>query len=49
VTIFSEFPASPGLKGLVEKLMQPSIAARMYREELHILDNYVRGQASRAN
>jgi ribosome-associated toxin RatA of RatAB toxin-antitoxin module len=49
VTIFSEFPASPGLKGWVEKLMQPSIAARMYKEELHILNTYVRGQANRAN
>ncbi|MEO8608623.1 MAG: SRPBCC family protein [Chloroflexota bacterium] len=49
VTIFSEFPVSPGLKGLVEKLFQPSMAARMYLEELHILDHYVRGQAKRMN
>jgi uncharacterized protein YndB with AHSA1/START domain len=47
VTIFSEFPASPGLKGWVEKLMQPSLAARIYKEELHILDAYLRGQANK--
>jgi hypothetical protein len=49
VTIFSEFPASGGFKGMMEKLLQPSFVGRMFKEELHILDNYVRGQANGVN
>src|SRR5262245_44744546 len=35
VTIFSEFPASPGLKGFVERLTLPSFARKLYTQELH--------------
>jgi hypothetical protein len=41
VTIATNSKASPGLAGWVERLMQPSIAAKIYREELQNLAEYV--------
>jgi hypothetical protein len=37
VTIATETRTSPGLRGLVEKLMNPPISRRIYREELQKL------------
>jgi len=42
MTIFSEFPASPGLMGFVEKLMQPAFIRRVYQQELRNIAEYVR-------
>jgi ribosome-associated toxin RatA of RatAB toxin-antitoxin module len=46
VTIFSEFPASNGIKGFMERLMQPSIVSRLYKKELRNLEQYM---ANRSN
>lgn len=42
VTIASDFRASPGLKGVIERLFNPSITRRIYRTELQQLDEYAR-------
>lgn len=41
VTIASEFPVKPGLKGWLEKMTQPAFARRLYQQELRNLDDYV--------
>ncbi len=46
VTIYSEFPASTGLMGFMEKLIQPPVARRIYNQELRILADYVRSQSA---
>jgi Polyketide cyclase / dehydrase and lipid transport len=42
VTIASEFPAKPGLMGLMERLMQPPVTRRLYLQELRNLADYLR-------
>jgi ribosome-associated toxin RatA of RatAB toxin-antitoxin module len=42
VTITTDFKASPGIMGMIEKLATPAVAHRMYREELGKLAEYVR-------
>lgn len=49
VTIASESPASPGLKGIMEKLFNPPIARYIYKKELGQLAEYVRRQAESAS
>ena len=44
VTIASDSPASPGFAGLMERLMNPPITRRIYREELHQLADYLRNR-----
>jgi hypothetical protein len=41
VTIATDTPASPGLKGRIEKILNPVVARRIYREELAMLAAYV--------
>jgi hypothetical protein len=41
VTIASEFPASPGFRGLLERLTRPIVARDIYRQELQQLANYM--------
>ncbi len=41
VTIATRAEASPGLMGLVERLVNPLITRRIYREELRLLAKYV--------
>jgi len=41
VTITTDFKASPGIMGMLEKLTTPAVARRMYREELSKLAAYV--------
>ena len=42
VTITGDFPASPGLAGWVERLVQPAITRRIFEQELRNLADYVR-------
>lgn len=42
VTIATEARASPGLMGVMEKLMNPPFTRRIYKEELQQLAEYVR-------
>ncbi len=44
VTIATEFLASPGLMGLMERLTKPGLVRKMYRQELGNLAEYVRQQ-----
>ena len=44
VTIFSEFPASPGIKGFLERLTQPPFVRRLYTQELRNLAAYVQSK-----
>ncbi len=37
-----------GFAGLVERIVAPRLLARVYREELRLLDRYARGDASPA-
>ncbi len=45
VTIASIFPLTPGIVGMVERLMQPSIVKRIYQQELDNLAEYARSQS----
>lgn len=49
VTISSEAPASPGFKGVMERMTQPSIAGRLFKQELRNLEDYVRSKQGKAN
>lgn len=42
VTIYTEMPASPGLKGLLEQIFTPMVTRGIYRKELNLLAEYVR-------
>lgn len=42
VTIATESRLSPGIQGLVERIFNPMIIRRIYRQELELLDQYVR-------
>ena len=44
VTIATDARASPGVRGMMEKLMNPPITRRIYTEELRQLAEYVRQQ-----
>jgi len=45
VTISTESRLSPGVQGFVERLFNPMIIGRIYKQELELLDKYVcRGQ-----
>lgn len=46
VTIKSDFAAAPGFRGFMERLMNPMISRRIYREELAILDGYMQQKGS---
>ncbi|MCI0395068.1 MAG: SRPBCC family protein [Chloroflexi bacterium] len=41
VTIATDMRASPGLRGFMEKLMNPPVTRRIYRQELENLAEYV--------
>jgi hypothetical protein len=41
VTIASEFPVKAGIMGWLEKMTQPSVARRLYQQELRNLAEYV--------
>jgi hypothetical protein len=42
VTIKTDFTASPGFRGFIEKLMNPPITRHIYKKELQNLADYVR-------
>ena len=44
VTISSDFPASSGFQGLMEKLFQPSLVRGIYKKELKQLAAYLAGK-----
>ncbi|HEX2619236.1 MAG TPA: SRPBCC family protein [Phototrophicaceae bacterium] len=46
LTIYSEFPASRGLKGWLERLTMPGIAGKIYHKELDNIAEYVRSPRS---
>jgi hypothetical protein len=43
VIIATDAAPSPGVKGWLERLFNPPVMRRIYREELHQLADYVRG------
>ena len=45
LTIASEFPPTPGIAGLMMRLMLPGTIRRIYREELQQINEYVKGKA----
>jgi uncharacterized protein YndB with AHSA1/START domain len=42
VTITAEYPLSPGFKGFMERLLNPIVSRRMFRQELDNLAEYAR-------
>jgi hypothetical protein len=44
VTISTVTKASPGIQGVMEKLINPPITRRIYQQELQQLDEYLRSQ-----
>lgn len=46
VTIASEMPLSQGVAGWLEKLMNPPITKRIYKQELAILNDYAQQQVA---
>lgn len=49
VTITTDAATSPGLRGWMERLLNPPITRRIYREELERLADYARDRARRAS
>ena len=49
VTIASDFPASPGFAGLMERLVKPGVIRRIYQAELEQLAAYVRAMPKTAS
>jgi hypothetical protein len=49
VTIATTMRRSPGLKGVVEGLINPPFMRRLYQQELRNLADYVRGQRNPAS
>ena len=45
VTISTQARTSPGLRGLVEKLITPPISRKIYREELELVAQFVKNEA----
>jgi uncharacterized protein YndB with AHSA1/START domain len=48
VTIETIWPAAGGFGGVLERLLAPRAMAKVYREELRLLDRYARDQAAQA-
>ena len=48
VTIASEFPPSPGIISVLERLTRPLVVRDIYRKELRQLDEYVRSKRDSA-
>jgi hypothetical protein len=48
VTIETVWPAASGLGGILERLLARRAMARVYREELRLLDRYARAQAGQS-
>lgn len=46
VTIATEARASPGLRGLVERLVSPGVLRGLYHQELRQLEEYVKETTS---
>ncbi len=46
VTIATDFTASPGVKGWVERMLQPPITRRIYKQELQNLAGYLNSKRS---
>jgi hypothetical protein len=46
VTISVEFPQSPGILGVVDKLLKPMVSRWLFRQELRNLEAYVLKQAA---
>lgn len=46
LTIYSEFPGKAGFAGWMEKLMQPMIVGRIYRQELRNIAVYFQNKAA---
>ena len=46
VTIATDVKASPGVMGLMEKMMNPPILRRIFQKELRQLADYVRSQSA---
>jgi hypothetical protein len=44
VTIATDSKTSPGFRGFMERMMNPSITRRIYKKELQQLADYVRGR-----
>lgn len=44
VTIATDSEASPGFTGLIERLLNPMVLQRIYRQELQQLKQYIRDQ-----
>ncbi len=49
LTIASDFKASPGLKGFMEKLVQPGIVRKIYKAEFRLIAQYARDQTLRTS
>jgi hypothetical protein len=49
VTIETVWPSAGGIGGVLERLLAPRAMARVYREELRLLDRYARTQAIQAD
>ena len=45
VTLATEWARRPGLRGFVERLVNPRVARGLYARELALLDEYARGPA----
>ena len=46
LTIATDSRPSPGVMGLIERLMNPPVTRRIYRAELQNIANYLRGKKS---
>jgi len=44
VTIATDFPARPGLAGLLERWLNPPITRRIFQQELELLTQYVQAR-----
>jgi hypothetical protein len=44
VTIATDFPARPGLAGLLERWLNPPITRRIFQQELELLAQYVQAR-----
>lgn len=49
VTITAQFPPSPGFKGFMERLINPPLSRRMFRQELRNLEQYILNKSTQLN
>jgi hypothetical protein len=49
VTIATNAKPSPGITGVIERILNPIVQRRMYTEELHILADYAHSQQAVSN